>query len=100
MKQRIPWLIFGFWILVVTLGCTTDGEDAPTAENALDSVDTATTPPAEAEPFALKPGVNEISWEEELSIGTTTRDLVIHTPQSYPNHDPLPILFAFHGNAA
>ncbi len=53
----------------------------------------------EIEPFALTPGVNELTWDEDLSIGTTTRHLVIHTPRTYPNNGPFPILFAFHGNA-
>ena len=107
MKHEYRWPALGAWLLLVAVSCTTDTDDKSdnttgglVAQTNPESNDTGSDSPEEAEPFALESGVNTITWEEDLSIGTTTRHMVIHTPASYPDHGPLPVVFAFHGNAA
>ena len=107
MKHEYRWPALGAWLLLVAVSCTTDTDDKSdnttgglVAQTNPESDDTGSDSPEEAEPFALESGVNTITWEEDLSIGTTTRHMVIHTPASYPDHGPLPVVFAFHGNAA
>ena len=113
MHRYCQLIAFCAWSLIAMPGCSQDTDgDSRTPSGDMDSEQdmasgddqtadaTPTGQTVEGEPFTLVAGVNELTWEEELSIGTTTRHLVIHTPQSYPNHGPLPILFAFHGNAA
>lgn len=106
MTSLLPRVAVGSGILLLALGCSSnnnDDADTSTTDTNPNSEDTApdtAEQTEEVEPFTLSPGVNALTWDEELSIGTTTRQLIIQTPQSYPNHDPLPVVFAFHGNAA
>ena len=99
MTSLLPRVALVSSILLFAIGCPASDSEDPADTNADPTPDPGEDT-EEAEPFALVAGVNELTWDEELSIGTTARQLVIHTPQTYPNHDPLPVVFAFHGNAA
>ena len=111
MKHRFQWIALTAWILLVNTSCSTnDGGDTSTAavdtstEQDTTSDDTQIEDDTQAEddtqieedtqtegeePFALEPGINELTWEEELSIGTTEHSLHLNNQElghAHSNH--------------
>ena len=90
MTSLLPRVAVGSGILLLALGCSSnnnDDADTSTTDTSPNSEDTApdtAEQTEEVEPFTLSPGVNALTWDEELSIGTTTRQLIIQFNSERP----------------